>query len=149
RPVDYQGRLGRAAMVGNEVDAPRSRWVDRNRHRGHARLGPAAIDRLVRERIGAEVSGSRRVGKGPGLAIERERAVGRTADQHGLEGILVAWDAVVVVWISVVGQDVAADGRVLVGGGGVVRCDRSIVDLPHRQADRGYARLAPAAVPRF
>src|SRR5207302_792698 len=88
------------------------------------------------------------VGESAGGLVERERAVRGAADQHGLDRILVARNAVGVVRGGVVGQHVAADGGVFVGGGGVVGRHGSVVDLVDRQADGGYARVGPAAFPR-
>src|SRR4029077_20481367 len=120
-PADGGVLVGGGAVVGRH-----RRVVDLGHaqaDRGHVRVGAVAIHRLVGEAVAAEVVGAGRVGEGP-AGIERERAVRGAVDQHGVQRIVIARDAVGVVRVAVVIQHVAADGGVFVGGRAVVGAPR-------------------------
>src|SRR5262249_32643518 len=88
----------------------------------------AAVLGLVAGAVGAVVVRGRRVGEGA-VGVERQAAVGRTADQDRAERIPVD--------VAVVGEHVAADRRIFVRRRRVVLGDRGVVDRGDVDADGG------------
>src|SRR5207249_3578574 len=72
------------------------------------------------------------------IGIQHERAASWPDIEYGAERVFVAGDAVGVVWIGIVGQHIAADGRVFAGAGAVVAGDGNVVHFIHGNGHRGH-----------
>ena len=121
--------------------------VDRDCHRGHVAGGSVAVHRVVVEAVRAEVVRVRCVGP-RAVGAEQQRAVCRPRDEHGGQRVFVAHEAVEVVWVRVVRQDIAADDVVFVRDRRVVGSHRSVVDLAGRDRHRGRVTGGSVAVHR-